>query len=150
MKKLIKEKWGFILVLIFSLLGLYASFTLSYDSYLISLKPETTLPCNLNSTFNCTSVMNSDYSHLFGFPNPWIGMIGYTAMSIFALYGILGMSKKIVYDIFTLGSLVSTIFSWYLMYISKTVLEIYCIYCILSCICSTVILIVNVKNRKSN
>lgn len=147
MKKLIKEKWGFILVLIFSILGLFASFTLSYDSYLISLKPETTLPCNINSTFNCTSVMNSEYAHTFGFPNPWIGMIGYTAMSIFAIYGILGMSKKIVYDIFTVGSLVSTIFSWYLMYISKTVLEIYCIYCILSCICSTVILIVNVYKR---
>lgn len=148
MKKLLKERWGFILVILFSLLGLFASFTLTYDEYIINKNPEINLPCNINSVFNCTSVMKSEYAHTFGFPNPWLGMIGYTAMSIFGLYGLLGLSKKTLYDFFTIGSLFSAIFSWYLMYISKVVLEIYCIYCIISCISATVILIVNVYNRK--
>ena len=148
MKKLLKERWGFIIVIIFSLLGLFASFILTYDEYIITKNPEINLPCNINSVFNCTSVMKSEYSHLLGFPNPWLGMIGYTAMGVFGLYGLLGLSKKTLYDIFTIGSLLSAIFSWYLMYISKVVLEIYCIYCIISCISATVILIVNVYNRK--
>ena len=55
--------------------GLVSAFMLTHDEFKIAQDPNFVPSCNINAIVSCASVMKSDQAIVFGFPNPWIGML---------------------------------------------------------------------------
>lgn len=128
----------FFTVLIFSILGLAASFILTIEAFAIAKDANANLACDINSVFNCGSVMKTGKAESFGFPNPILGVIGYTAMVTLAIVHLVEkkLSMKLVY-MMLFGAGLAFIFSYWLIYSSVFEIGILCIFCIISCISAT-------------
>lgn len=77
------------LLVIGGVIGLICSFIISLDKVKILENPAFQPNCNLNPVVSCGNVMRSAQGSVFGFPNPWIGLLGFgvlitVGMSIFA------------------------------------------------------------------
>lgn len=58
--------------------GLIAAFVLLVERFRLADNPFYVPSCSLNPTVNCTTVMTSSQSSVFGFPNPMLGLVGFT------------------------------------------------------------------------
>lgn len=77
------------LLVIGGFIGLICSFIIMYEKISLLQNPQYQPSCDLNPVISCGSVMASDQSNAFGFPNPIIGLICFpilitTGMLIFA------------------------------------------------------------------
>jgi uncharacterized membrane protein len=61
-------------------IGLIASFVISYDKVKLLENPHFQPSCNLNPIISCGNVMQSSQGSAFGFPNPWIGLAAFGAL----------------------------------------------------------------------
>jgi uncharacterized membrane protein len=68
-----------ILLLVTGAVGLYASFRLVLDEFQKYENPQAVLSCDVSPFVNCSNVMASAQGHLFGFPNPLLGLMGFVA-----------------------------------------------------------------------
>lgn len=63
------------------LVGLVASFVLSYDDFQLARKGEEFVAsCDFDAVLTCTDVMQSDQASVFGFPNPFIGLMAFPVL----------------------------------------------------------------------
>lgn len=69
-----------IAITVWAALGLAAAFTLAYDKVQILIDPTFEPSCNFNPVLACGSVMVTDQASAFGFPNPFLGLIGFSIM----------------------------------------------------------------------
>ena len=69
------------MLLIGGLIAMAASIMLSVEVFDRLKNPHFVPICNLNPVLSCTSVADSSQSHLFGFPNYFIGIAGYAAVA---------------------------------------------------------------------
>ncbi len=69
-----------IAITVWAALGLAAAFTLAYDKVQILIDPTFEPGCNFNPVLACGSVMVTDQASAFGFPNPFLGLIGFSVM----------------------------------------------------------------------
>ncbi|MEZ0090446.1 vitamin K epoxide reductase family protein [Streptacidiphilus sp. EB129] len=60
-----------------SLLGFVASFTLTYERFKLLTTPGYTPSCSINPIISCGNVMTRWQAALFGFPNPLLGIAGF-------------------------------------------------------------------------
>lgn len=67
-------------LVVLGLVGLYAAFTLSVDKVKILEDPTFKPGCDLNPVLSCGSVMITDQAQAFGFPNPFLGLIGFAVV----------------------------------------------------------------------
>lgn len=58
-------------------IGLIFSTVIMYDKIQLVLDPNFVPACTFNSVISCSNVMASPQASAFGFPNPFIGMIGF-------------------------------------------------------------------------
>lgn len=58
--------------------GLYASFTLLVDKVKLLQDPSFVPGCDLNPVLSCGSVMVKPQASVFGFPNPIMGLVGFS------------------------------------------------------------------------
>lgn len=65
---------------LFSALGLGASFQLSVDHVRLLENPDYTPACNFSILMSCKSVINSEQGTVFGFPNPYLGLVGFSLL----------------------------------------------------------------------
>jgi uncharacterized membrane protein len=68
-----------ILLLIAGLVGFYGSFKLVVEKYDLLEHPHQALGCDINPFVSCSTVIDSWQAHLFGFPNPILGVAGFAA-----------------------------------------------------------------------
>ena len=69
--------WSFTIA---GIIGLAAAFILLVEKIAL-LKDSTYVPsCSINPVLSCGSVMNTDQAAAFGFPNPVLGVAGFTAL----------------------------------------------------------------------
>lgn len=66
-----------VLLAIGSAVALLASFQLSLDKIRLLEDPTYTPACNFSILMSCKSVINSEQGHVFGFPNPFMGLVGF-------------------------------------------------------------------------
>lgn len=66
------------LLVVCGTLGLVAAMMLTIDRFRLLVHPDTKLGCNLSPFIACAPVMQSRAAALFGFPNPLLGIIGFT------------------------------------------------------------------------
>lgn len=66
-----------ILLIVSGLVGFFGSFKLVVEKYDLLEHPNKGLACDINPFVSCSTVIDSWQSHLFGFPNPIIGVAGF-------------------------------------------------------------------------
>jgi uncharacterized membrane protein len=77
-------------VLIAGVIGLLASMTLTVEKIEILLNPSYVPSCNINPIVSCGSVMVTPQASILGFPNPLLGIVGFTVVVV---TGVLAVSK---------------------------------------------------------
>ncbi|HXR49442.1 MAG TPA: vitamin K epoxide reductase family protein [Verrucomicrobiae bacterium] len=79
-KKTLKEVLPYIL-LIGGVVGIFCAGILTYDKIESLQHPGAHLNCNLNPIVACGPVINKAQASAFGFPNPFIGLVGFTVVA---------------------------------------------------------------------
>lgn len=74
-----------ILMLILATVGLWFSALIMYDKLKLMQDSSFTPACTLNDVISCSDVMASGQASAFGFPNPFIGMIGFPVVMTIAV-----------------------------------------------------------------
>jgi uncharacterized membrane protein len=69
-----------VMLVVLGALGLVSAFMLAWDKYKILADPSYSPSCNLNPVLSCGSVMVTDQAEAFGFPNPLLGLIGFSVV----------------------------------------------------------------------
>lgn len=69
------------LLLLAGVIGVAASFELSIEKFRMLENPLYVPPCTISEVLDCGSVMISAQSNAFGFPNPFLGIAGFSVLS---------------------------------------------------------------------
>ena len=120
------------ILIVGSIIGLWASFILILDTISLIKNPSVVLPCNINPLLSCTSIASTWQSSVFGFPNPLLGIIAFSML--FAIGVMLlshGRSKKSLWLLVNLGTLISMVFIIWFFYQSVYKIGSLCLYCMI-------------------
>lgn len=79
-----------VLLLVAGLIGLAAATQLAIEKFRLLENPFYVPPCSLGEAVDCVAVMRSDQSEAFGFPNPFIGIAGFSALAAAGLIIVTG------------------------------------------------------------
>lgn len=118
--------------LITAALGLYASITLVAEKWQILQDPLHVTSCDVNAVLSCGTVIRSSQASLFGFPNPFIGLVSYTLVIVIAVGVIAGARYKSWYWWgLLIGQILGQIFLIWLWFQATFEINALCIYCML-------------------
>jgi len=95
------------LLIIGGLIGLAAAFIIMVEKIHLMEDPAFIPNCDLNPVISCGSVMKSDQSHAFGFPNPLIGLM---AFPVVIATGLLLLTRTTLKRWWMVGLQIGTIF----------------------------------------
>jgi uncharacterized membrane protein len=132
--------WIFATMLFSSVLSLVASFVLSVDAIALAKNSNASLSCNFNSVISCGKVGVAWQSHVFGFPNAFLGLIAEPVVITLAVAGLTGVhfrrgfmfAAQIVYTI-GLG------FAYWLFYESMFHIHALCPWCLVVTLSTTLV-----------
>ncbi len=110
-----KKKW----IVVLSVLGIIVASYLTYMYY----NTESHEVCDINDTFNCTSVHESDYAVLGGVPVAILGIMGYFFILAFSFYSLFYVRWL---------SFVGLLFQLRLTWAEFFVIHKLCIFCLIS------------------
>ncbi len=68
------------ILVVAGVIGLACSLIIMYDKVALLENPNFKPNCDLNPVVSCGSVMQSDQASAFGFPNPFIGIVGFSVV----------------------------------------------------------------------
>jgi uncharacterized membrane protein len=130
----------FSIMLLGGIAALAASFTLTLEKFHLYEDPDALLSCSFNLVLNCTTVMQTWQSQVFGFPNMVIGLMAYAVVVTVALAGLVGVKFPrwwlIVQNVgFGLG----LIFSYWLFFQSVYDIQVLCPWCLIVTTATTLI-----------
>lgn len=127
----LSDKWTFGTMLAFGATGLIASFVLSIEEFHLLKNPDAILSCSFNLVLNCAVVMKTWQASVFGFPNMFIGLIGFPMVIMIAL---LGLSRVQFPRWFLIGAQIGyvfwTLFAYWLFFSSVYVIQVLCPWCL--------------------
>ncbi|MCL2516472.1 MAG: vitamin K epoxide reductase family protein [Microbacteriaceae bacterium] len=72
-----------ILLIVGGALGILASFALTLDDLALLANPHASLSCTITASLQCGKNIGSWQGHVFGFPNPLLGLLTFPAPVIF-------------------------------------------------------------------
>lgn len=72
-------------LMIAAVIGIIASFILTYDKIQYLMDPNYEPGCNINPVLSCGSIMSTEQSSLLGVPNTIFGLIGFSMLFVFGL-----------------------------------------------------------------
>jgi uncharacterized membrane protein len=120
------------LLLIGGLIAMAASIMLSVEIFDKLKNPSYVPVCNLNPVLSCTSVADSSQSHLFGFPNYFIGIAGYAAAAAIGTALLAGAKfKRWFWQIVEAGLLFAIGFLSWLQFETLYRIGALCIFCMI-------------------
>lgn len=84
--KTVKSKWTLEKVLpwllvVVGVIGVACAFIIMYEKLHLLANPNYQTACDINPIISCGSVMQSDQAEAFGFPNPFLGLIGFAMVA---------------------------------------------------------------------
>lgn len=130
-------------LLFVSISGFYSAFIISWERLQLLLNPLYTPGCSINIWIDCGKVMQSTYATMFGFPNSWLGLIGWPMAWLTVIY--LLMHKEINQAFIRLCMFITipaVIISYIWTYLAFFEIGAVCPWCILSCISATIVMLV--------
>jgi len=131
--------FGFMLLA--GIAALVAAFTLTVEKFHLLEDPNAVLSCSINIVLNCTSVMQTWQSEVFGFPNMLIGLIAFPVIIAIATLGLAGVKFPRWFLIASLITLfLGTLFSYWLFFQSLYVIQVLCPWCLIVTTSTTVML----------
>lgn len=113
-------------------LGLIAAFILTMEKISLLQNPNFQPVCNINPVLSCGSIIKTEQASAFGFPNPFIGLAGFsvvitTGMALFA-----GAKFKRWYWLgLQTGTVFGILFVHWLIYQSLYTIGALCMFCML-------------------
>ncbi|MFD1713964.1 vitamin K epoxide reductase family protein [Amnibacterium flavum] len=121
-----------ILFIITGLVGLFGAFQLTIERFALIANPEVPLSCDINPFVSCGPVIQSWQGSLFGFPNPLIGLMTFTA-PVFVGVAILAGARfpRWFWALYNVGLLGAIVFIHWLMTQTVFVIGTLCPYCML-------------------
>ncbi len=135
------NKWIFGTMLAFGIVGLIASFILAVEKIHLLQNPEAVLSCSFNLVVNCSTVMQTWQSSLFGFPNMYIGLMAYPVVITVAVSGLMGVRFPRAFLIAANSCyLLGAIFAYWLLFQSVYVIEVLCPWCLIVTFATTILL----------
>lgn len=130
-------------VLIAGVLGLAASVTLTLEKIELLLDPAYVPSCNINPIVSCGSVMVTSQASLMGFPNPLLGIAGFTVVVV---TGVLALTKVALPRWYWAGLLAGTVlgaaFVHWLIFQSLYRIGALCPYCMVVWVVTVTLLVV--------
>ena len=123
-----------VFLIVAGLVGLWAAFTLTVDKFHLLENPGAQISCNFNVLIACAKNLGSWQGSLLGFPNPLLGIGGWTAtiavgVSLLATPGRFARWYWIAFNVGVVLALVLVIF---LITESITVLNVLCPWCMVT------------------
>lgn len=120
------------LMIIAGAIATIASIMLSVEVFDRLKDPNFVPVCNLNPILSCTSVADSNQAHAFGFPNYFIGIAGYaavTAIGVALLAG--GRFKRWFWRLIEIGLIFAVAFLTWLQFQTLYRIGALCIFCMI-------------------
>ncbi|AXK87523.1 vitamin K epoxide reductase family protein [Nocardia farcinica] len=118
------------LLLVCGLAGWIASVTLTVERYKLFLDPDYRPSCSLNPVLSCGSVMVTDQAAVFGFPNPLMGIAGFSVVVTLAVLAVAGVAlPRWIWGGLWLGAVLGTVFVCWLIFQSLYRINALCPYC---------------------
>jgi len=131
-----------LIILIFSITGFASAFIISYEKFLTLINPLYVPGCSINIWIDCGKVMNSVYATMFGFPNSWIGLMGWPMAFLTVLYLFTHRDiSRLFMNIALAITVPAVIISYVWTYIAFFTIGAICPWCVLSCISATVTMV---------
>ncbi|MGE5694062.1 MAG: vitamin K epoxide reductase family protein [Candidatus Sericytochromatia bacterium] len=117
-------------VLIAGVVGLAAAVTLTIEKIELLKDPSYTPTCSINPVLSCGSVMVTPQASVFGFPNPLMGIVGF---SVVLVTGVLAVSRVALprwyWAGLAAGTLLGAVFVHWLIFQSLYRINALCPYC---------------------
>ena len=128
-------------MLAFGLIGLVASFVLAIEEFHLLKNPDATLSCSFSIVLNCSTVMKTWQASVFGFPNMFIGLMGYPIVITTAIVG-LTMRKlpRLFWQVANVCYALGAIFAYWLFFNSLYAIEVLCPWCLIVTFSTTILL----------
>jgi uncharacterized membrane protein len=138
--------WTFGLMLACGIIGLIVSFILSVEKIHLLEQPNATLSCSFNLVLNCSTVMQTWQSSVFGFPNMYIGLMAFPVVITVAVVALTGATLprwfwRAAHVCYGLGLL----FAYWLFFNSVYDIQVLCPWCLV--ITFTMTILFEVMNR---
>jgi len=127
-------------MLVTGIAGLLVSFILTLEKFHLLQDPNAVLSCSINIVLNCSTVMQTWQSSVFGFPNMLIGLMGYPVVIVVAIAGLSGVTfprRFLVAANICYG--LGLLFAYWLFFQSVYVIEILCPWCLVVTFVTTII-----------
>ena len=138
-------------LLVFAVVGLFASFQLTVDKISLLSDPDFVPSCNINPVLSCGTIILTDQASLFGFPNPIIGLVGF---SVIITLGVLMISKVMIPNWvwlgLNLGALAGMAFVIWLAYESLYVIGALCPWCMVAWLATIFIFWITTAENAAN
>ncbi|WP_458315520.1 vitamin K epoxide reductase family protein [Mycolicibacterium brisbanense] len=117
-------------VLIAGVVGLAAALTLTYEKIEILINPKYVPSCSINPVLSCGSVMVTPQASVFGFPNPLIGIVGFTVVVVTGVLAVANVRLPRWYWAgLAVGTLLGAVFVHWLIFQSLYRIGALCPYC---------------------
>jgi uncharacterized membrane protein len=130
-------------VLIAGLIGLFASMTLTVEKVEILLNPSYVPSCNINPIISCGSVMVTPQASVLGFPNPLLGIVGFTVVVVTGVLVVAKVSLPQWYWLgLTAGIVIGAAFVHWLIFQSLYRIGALCPYCMVVWVVTVSLLVV--------
>lgn len=117
-------------VLIAGAIGLLASMALTVEKIRLLLDSAYLPSCNINPMVSCGSVMTTSQASLLGFPNPLLGISGFTVVVV---TGVLAVTKvplpRWYWTVLAVGVFIGAVFVHWLIFQSLYRIGALCPYC---------------------
>ena len=130
-------------VLIAGAIGLVASMTLTVEKIDLLLNPAYVPTCNINPILSCGSVMVTPQASVLGFPNPLLGLVGFTVVVVTGVLAVAKVALPQWYWIgLTVGVLAGSAFVHWLIFQSLYRIGALCPYCMVVWVVTLSLLVV--------
>lgn len=134
------NRWIFGTMLIFGTIGLVASFVLAVEEFHLLKNPDAILSCSFNIVLNCSTVMKTWQASVFGFPNMFIGLMGYPIVITVAIVALAGAKlPRWFWIIANVCYLLGALFAYWLFFNSVYVIETLCPWCLIVTFVTTIV-----------
>ena len=112
------------------IIGIFASIELIIQKIAVLSDPDFVPNCDINPILSCGSVINTEQASLFGFPNPVLGVIGFTIVIMFGALLFTGVEMpRLMWLGLNFGALVGMVFVIWLVSQSLYVIGALCPWC---------------------
>lgn len=112
------------------IIGIFASIELIIQKIAVLSDPDFVPNCDINPILSCGSVISTEQASLFGFPNPVLGVIGFTVVIMFGALLFTGVEMpRLMWLGLNFGALAGMVFVIWLVSQSLYVVGALCPWC---------------------